>query len=83
MVIDQNEIQVNQNSGVELQSVRATGTLAGLLLDMTIRQHYKNNSDRNIETVYTFPMGWGATFLDLHVEIGGKRLTGVVTEKQK
>ena len=83
MVIDQHEIQVNQNSGMALQSVRATGTLAGLLLDMTVRQHYKNNSNKNIETVYTFPMGWGATFMDLHVEIGGKRLTGVVTEKQK
>ena len=83
MVIDQHEVQVNQNSGMALQSVSATGTLAGLLLDMTIRQHYKNNSNKNIETVYTFPMGWGATFMDLHVEISGKRLTGVVTEKQK
>ena len=83
MVIDQHETQVNQNSEMALQSVSATGTLAGLLLDMTIRQRYKNNSNRNIETVYTFPMGWGATFMDLHVEIAGKRLTGVVTEKQK
>ena len=83
MVIDQHEVQVNQNSGMALQLVSATGTLAGLLLDMTIRQHYKNNSNKNIETVYTFPMGWGATFMDLHVEINGKRLTGVVTEKQK
>jgi len=83
MVIDRHEVQVNQNSGMALQSVSATGTLAGLLLDMTIRQHYKNNSNKNIEAVYTFPMGWGATFMDLHVEIAGKRLTGVVTEKQK
>ncbi len=43
MVIDQHELQVNQNSGMALQSVSATGTLAGLLLDMTIRQNYKNN----------------------------------------
>ena len=83
MVIDRHEVQVNQNSGMALQSVSATGKLAGLQLDMTIRQHYKNNSNQNIETVYTFTMGWGATFRDLNVEIAGKRLTGVVTEKQK
>ncbi len=83
MVIERSDDETNQDSGIALQSVRASGTLAGLLLDMTIRQHYKNNSNKNIETVYTFPMGWGATFMDLHVEIGGKRLTGVVTEKQK
>ena len=28
-------------------------------------------------------MGWGATFMDLTVEIGGKRLTGVITEKKE
>ncbi len=76
-------LELDSNQEMALQSMRASGTLAGLLLDMTIRQHYKNNSNKNIETVYTFPMGWGATFMDLHVEIGGKRLTGVVTEKQK
>jgi hypothetical protein len=65
-----------------LHSVSAKGKVNGLLLEMTIRQHYKNTTNKTLETTYTFPMGWGATFLDLHVEIGGKRLTGVVTEKQ-
>jgi Ca-activated chloride channel family protein len=50
---------------------------------MTIRQQYKNTSNETLETTYTFPMGWGATFMDLSVEIGGKRLSGVVTEKKE
>jgi Ca-activated chloride channel family protein len=66
-----------------LQSVSAKGKVNGLLLEMTIRQQYKNTTRKNLETVYTFPMGWGATFMDLSVEIGGKRLSGVVTEKQE
>ena len=77
------ELNIDGNQEVALQSVSAKGTVSGSLLEMTIRQAYKNNTKKNIETVYTFPMGWGATFMDLHVEIGGKRLTGVVTEKQK
>jgi len=66
-----------------LQSVSAKGTVNGLLLEMTIRQQYKNTTRKTLETVYTFPMGWGATFMDLSVEIGGKRLSGVVTEKKE
>ena len=68
---------------VALQSVSAKGKLQGLLLEMTIRQQYKNSTKKTLETVYTFPMGWGATFMDLSVEIGGKRLSGVVTEKKE
>lgn len=66
-----------------LQSVSAKGKVNGLLLEMTIRQNYKNTTDKTLETTYTFPMGWGATFMDLSVEIGGKRLSGVVTEKKE
>lgn len=66
-----------------LESVSAKGKVNGLLLEMTIRQQYKNTTRKNLETVYTFPMGWGATFMDLSVEIGGKRLSGVVTEKKE
>ena len=66
-----------------LHSVSAKGKVNGLLLEMTIRQHYKNTTNKTLETTYTFPMGWGATFMDLSVEIGGKRLSGVVTEKKE
>lgn len=66
-----------------LQSVSAKGKVNGLLLEMTIRQHYKNTTNKTLETTYTFPMGWGATFMDLSVEISGKRLSGVVTEKKE
>jgi len=68
---------------MSLQSVKATGVVNGLLLEMTICQHYKNKTKTNLETVYTFPMGWGASLMDVTVEIGGKRLSGVVTEKKE
>lgn len=68
---------------MSLQSVKAKGVVNGLLLEMTICQHYKNKTKTNLETVYTFPMGWGASLMDVTVEIGGKRLSGVVTEKKE
>ena len=41
---------------VALKSVQATGQISGLMLEMTVRQHYCNTSNRNIETVYTLPL---------------------------
>lgn len=66
-----------------LQSVSATGIANGLLLDMTMRQHYQNNSKKTLEVLYTFPMAWGATFMGLQAEIGGRKLVGTVIEKTK
>jgi Ca-activated chloride channel family protein len=75
-------LSTDDGEQMALQSVSAKGNVQGLLLEMTIRQQYKNTTKKTLETVYTFPMGWGATFMDLSVEMGGKRLSGVVTEKK-
>ena len=63
---------------VALKGVHAEGHLEGLMLVMTLRQQYRNDTDRNLETVYTFPLAFGATLLGLKVEIGGRRLHGAV-----
>jgi len=63
---------------VALKGVHAEGHLEGLMLVMTLRQQYRNDTERNLETVYTFPLAFGATLLGLHVEIGGRRLHGAV-----
>ena len=68
---------------VALKSVRAEGRLEGLLLRMKLRQSYRNEGAGTIETIYTFPLAWGATLLGLAVEIGGRRLQGTVIERQE
>lgn len=73
----------SNNKKLILQSVAATGVANGLLLDMTIRQHYKNNTNKTLEVVYSFPMAWGATFMGMQAEIGGQHLVGTVIEKAK
>jgi len=66
-----------------LQSVRVEGRLDGLLLSTVIRQHYRNDTAKNLEIVYTFPLGYGNSLLGLTVEMAGKRLQGVVIEKKE
>ncbi|NBQ89738.1 MAG: VWA domain-containing protein, partial [Betaproteobacteria bacterium] len=61
-----------------MQGVHAEGRLDGLMLAMTLRQRYRNDSQDNIEAVYTFPLAHGATLTGLEVRIGGKRLRAQV-----
>ena len=68
---------------VAMKSVHVHGKLDGLLLRMKVRQTYTNESEDTLETVYTFPLAWGATLLNLAVELNGKRLSGTVIEKKK
>jgi Ca-activated chloride channel family protein len=53
----------------------------GLLLSTTIRQTYRNDTSKNLEVVYTFPLAWDTTLLGLDAVVGGKRLAGTVTPK--
>ncbi len=66
-----------------LVSVHAHGELHGLLLRMKLRQTYRNTSNDELETVYSFPLAWGTTLLGMRVELNGKCLTGTVIEKSE
>ena len=66
-----------------LQSVSALGKLEGLLLSMTLRQSFRNDSSENMEVIYTFPLAWGAVLLGLEATLGGKRMTGQVMARRE
>ncbi len=67
---------------MSLKSVQASGHVSGLLLELTVRQAYRNDTGKTLETVYTFPLAWGAVLMALNVEIAGKRLSAVVVERK-
>lgn len=67
---------------MSLKSVQASGHVSGLLLELTVRQAYRNDTGKTLETVYTFPLAWGAVLMGLNVDIAGKRLSGVVAERK-
>lgn len=68
---------------VALKSVHIEGHLDGLMLRVHARQSYRNETGSNLETVYTFPLAWGATLLGVNVELAGKRMTATVIEKMQ
>ncbi|MDR1870979.1 MAG: hypothetical protein LBS60_03455 [Deltaproteobacteria bacterium] len=65
-----------------LTEVRAKGTLTGLVLDLTIKQFYRNDLNDNLEIVYAFPLPDGAELLAATITIGDKTLTSTVKEKK-
>lgn len=68
---------------MSLKRVSAHGRVAGLLLSMTVRQAYRNDTPDTLETVYTCPLAWGAVLTGLAVEIGGRRLQGAVLARRQ
>lgn len=66
-----------------LESVRIEGHLRDLACELTVTQTFSNQSKRNIEAVYTFPLPHGAVLLDLVAKIGDRELRGSVLPKAK
>lgn len=74
---------MNNNHLQVLESVAVKGSLNGLCLELEVTQAFINNSERNIEAIYTFPLPFGAVLLDLKVKLGEKILTGAVLAKKQ
>ncbi|CAN1528733.1 von Willebrand factor, type A [Burkholderiaceae bacterium] len=72
-----------QGLTVGLQRVTVQAKLQGVLMETTIRQHYRNSGPDNIEVSYVFPLAHGAMLAGMAVELNGKRLSGQVMPKQK
>ena len=70
-------------SPLVLESVAMRGDVAGLRLDAQITQCFRNPGERHVEVVYTFPLPWEAVLLGIEVELGDKRLSGVVVERRR
>jgi len=68
---------------VALKSVHLSAHLDGLFFRMKSQQQYRNETGDNLEAVYTFPLAPGATLLGMAVQVGERRLEGVVIEKKE
>ena len=64
-----------------LLGMRARGRLDGLLFALEVEQRYRNDGDRPIEAVFTFPVPVRAALLGLELELGERRLEGVAIAK--
>lgn len=72
-------LQSVSGKALVLESVHATGRAKGMLLNMTVEQRFRNPGDDSLEVVYTFPLPWQATLLNVDVLLGEKHLHREVT----
>jgi Ca-activated chloride channel homolog len=66
-----------------LLGVTARGVLSGELFELEVEQRYRNDGDKTIEAIYTFPLASRAVLLGIEFELNGKTLTGTAVEKQQ
>jgi Ca-activated chloride channel homolog len=66
---------------VPMLGMNARGRLDGLMFELEVEQRYRNDSARNLEVVFTFPVPLRAVLLGLELEIGGRRLEAVAMER--
>ncbi|OJW85493.1 VIT and VWA domain-containing protein [Thiobacillus sp. 65-1402] len=66
-----------------LLGVTARGVISGELFELEVEQRYRNEEDKNIEAIYTFPLAARAVLLDIEFELGGKKLSGIAVEKKE
>lgn len=75
------QLTSHEGDAVLLERMTLAGDLQSYALELTLTQHYRNDSERAIEAVYTFPVADGATLAGLEAVIAGKRLVGQVMVK--
>ena len=64
-----------------LRGVAIAGHLDGTLFALTSRQRYRNDGERVLEVVYTFPLPHGAVLLGFATELNGLRQSGRVVAR--
>lgn len=75
-------LRATDGSAMPLERVAINGTLRDYAAEIAVEQHYRNPRGKNIEVVYTFPLPLGAVLLDVELQIGERRLKGMVVEKK-
>ncbi|MBL8289260.1 MAG: VWA domain-containing protein [Rubrivivax sp.] len=66
-----------------LAGVEARGRLDAVLFELTVRQTYRNTSERVLEVVYTFPLPLQAVLLGFASELNGRRLEGAIVPRRE
>ncbi|WP_250655485.1 marine proteobacterial sortase target protein [Alkalimarinus coralli] len=57
--------------------------VSGLILTATLKQRFKNDTAEWLEAVYAFPLPENAALYKMDMQIGERRIKGVVKEKQQ
>ncbi len=70
-------------AGVPLQSIEISGEVTGLFGEFRLTQKYRNNTSRNLEVVYTFPLPDRAAVTGFAARTGSLQARGEVKSKEE
>jgi Ca-activated chloride channel family protein len=66
-----------------LKSTRVDVRIAGVIADVTVTQHYRNEGQRAIEARYVFPGSTASAVYAMNVRLGERLLVAKIREKQQ
>src|SRR5262245_16816411 len=72
-----------EGGAVPLRGVEVTGEVLGGHARICVRQRYQSQEARPVEAIYTFPLPSDATLTGFAMICGGRRLEGVVKEREQ
>lgn len=74
---------IESDENLALRGVEVTARITGLLVQTSLTQKYKNDTERNLELAYTFPLPVGATLLSFTVQLGERSYQGEVIPRSE
>jgi Ca-activated chloride channel family protein len=66
-----------------LKATQVDVRIAGVIADVTVTQHYRNEGQRAIEAKYVFPGSTQAAVYGMNVRLGDRLITANIREKQQ
>ena len=81
--MDYGLINKTTKESVALKAVDVSGELAGEALWVKILQKYLNDTGKNAELIYTFPLPEQAAVCDFTARIGNDLISGNIVEKEQ
>ena len=64
-----------------LKATEVSVSIAGMIADITVKQIYKNEGNKTIEAIYTFPGSTRAAVYAMVMNVGKKRIVAKIKEK--
>lgn len=74
---------IESDEQLALLGLDVSARISGLLVETSLTQNYRNDTETNLELAYTFPLPVGATLLSFSVNIGNRSYHGEVVARAK
>ncbi|MDR2033188.1 MAG: VIT and VWA domain-containing protein [Helicobacteraceae bacterium] len=76
-------LRTTSGESIALKSVEIDVRIEGWILIKTLRQRYRNDTQNNLEVVYSFPLAYDETLLSMNATLDDKRLEAQIMERKE